>query len=482
MQSDSLRQATYGSFSPRTRPQRLRFEPPRMAGQRLRELVERGPRTLVGKVEWTLPYVALLAYIFAIVTYRLPIATPAMIVGILGLLFQRHTVRIPPLLWWFAAYLAWCLIGQTQTPYPDIVSQRIQDYGKLWLIALVAVNALRTPGQLRFFAIFFLFCFATHPVRGALFNTFLHGYSTFGRVLWNGSFGNPNQLAALTFLPLGIAAGLLNDRNKWIHRGALASVVVLPTLILMTQSRGAFLALAVFVPLVWFGQRRKLKGLLLLLIIGGVVTAASPAGIWERMSALSSQGTEADSSSKQRWGIWQIAGKIVDENPVYGVGLGGYKYAHEATAPSVETEIFSGGQRDTHSTYLNVAAETGYPGLVIFLLLITATAVSAERVRRRLKPVLPRSAARLWLLEVSLLAFLIAGIFGTFPQLAFLYLHLAVVAATTEMDRRALARTLATQRGAPPRRRARQSRFGVAPALHPAEALLRAADVPPTRY
>ncbi|CAN5340775.1 hypothetical protein BH20GEM2_BH20GEM2_04890 [soil metagenome] len=441
MQSDSLRQATYGSFSPRTRPQRLRFEPPRMAGQRLRELVERGPRTLVGKVEWTLPYVALLAYIFAIVTYRLPVATPAMILGIVGLLFQRYTVRIPPLLWWFAAYLAWCLIGQTQTPYPDIVSQRIQDYGKLWLIALVVINAVRTPGQLRFFFIFFLFCFATHPARGALFNTFLYNYSPFGRVLWNGSFGNPNQLAALTFFPLAIAAGLLKVRNQWIHRGAIASVVVLPLLILMTQSRGAFLALALFAPLVWLGQRRKLQGLVLLLVVSGVVAAASPAGIWERMTKLSSEGTEADSSSRQRWAIWEIAGQIIDEHAVYGVGLGAYKYAHEVTAPVVDTDVEAGGQRDTHSTYLNVAAETGYPGLTIFLAMVIATVVSAERIRRRVKRSLPRIAAQIWFLEVGLFSFLLAGIFGTFPHLALLYLHLAAIVATAETARQALAST-----------------------------------------
>lgn len=395
--------------------------------------------TIVGAPEWTLVYVGFLLYIFAVVTYRFPIATPAMILATVGLFVQREKLRLPLAVGLFGVYILWGLIGYTQTQYPQVVWERIVLLSKVWLIMLVAVNALRSRSQIRFFMVFFLACFATHPARGTIFN-YVNGYTEFGRAAWNYVFGNPNDMAALTFFPLAIAAGLLNDRNKWVHRGALASIVVLPIVIFLTQSRGAFLALALFAALTWIGQRRKLRTLLILVVLAGIVISVAPSGMWERVTALSEQGKEADSSSKQRYAIWQIAGEIIRDHPLMGVGLGAYSRTHEQYAPSVETEFGASGTRDTHSTYLNVAAEVGYPGLLIFIGIVVSAALVAERTRRRIKRDSPDAAARLWYLEAGLLAYMTAAIFGSFSQLALLYLHLALLLAmaqTLDKDPRA---------------------------------------------
>ena len=59
---------------------------------------------------------------------------------------------------------------------------------KLWLIVLLAYNALQGRRQIQFYMVFFLGCFAAFPVRGAMFNTFLYGEE--GRVVWVGIFSN----------------------------------------------------------------------------------------------------------------------------------------------------------------------------------------------------------------------------------------------------------------------------------------------------
>ena len=73
------------------------------------------------------------------------------------------------------------------------------------------------------------------------------------------------------------------------------------------------------------------------------------------------------------------------------------------------------GFRDTHSTYLNVAAETGIPGLILFLAMIAVVAAGAELTRRRAAGT--ARARQLFALELGLLAFLMHGIFGSLAKL-----------------------------------------------------------------
>jgi probable O-glycosylation ligase (exosortase A-associated) len=384
-------------------------------------------------VEWTPLYVGFLVYLFAMITFVLP-GNVGMVMALLALPFQRDRLRLPALLWIFGAYLAWSAVGQMRSAYPELVAERLVDYGKLWLIALVAVNALRTRAQIRFFLVFALVSFALFPARGAIIN-YLGGYTVWGRALWNHIYANPNDLAALTLLQLAGASALLaTDRARWIRLGALASVLVLSVLVLMTQSRGALIALVVFAGLALASQRRRPGALLLM---GAVVAAAAvfaPAGVWQRASGLvhlTSTETlaEADEegSARQRFVIWTVAASIIRDQPVTGVGLGAYPEAHERYAASEGVAWVAGGKRDTHSTFLNVAAETGYPGLLLFLGMLGAVVYAAERARRAVRRVDRAAADRIWLLEAGLMAYLAAGVFGSFAHLSHLYLFLALL-------------------------------------------------------
>ena len=139
-------------------------------------------QTIVGDVRWTPAYVGLLVYVFVIVTYRLPLGDVAMVVALLGVFLGRERLRFPPLLAWFGLFILWSWYGYTQVldAIQPLVWERLTTFLKLWLITLVAVNAVRTRGQLRFFMVLFLFAFATHPRTRRDFQLFhrLHGIRT----------------------------------------------------------------------------------------------------------------------------------------------------------------------------------------------------------------------------------------------------------------------------------------------------------------
>jgi putative inorganic carbon (hco3(-)) transporter len=409
-------------------------------------------RSSLHRVSWSMAYIGLLGYTLAIVTYVVPIGNLAMAVALLGVLLNPRLIRIPPFLILLALFIIWSAIGYTVSPYRDAVRESLDAAVRLWLIAFVAVNAIRTPAQLRLYLIFFLGCFAMYPARGAIFN-YIGGYTVWGRALWNQAFGNPNDLAALSFLPLAIAVGLVvTERNRLFRFGALASLVVLPVLILLTQSRGAFIALVIIGLFVLAGKRRKARLLMGAAGLALITLLTVPESAWERFSGIASLtrveavgDADPEGSAEERFNIWRVAGLIIQDNKLMGVGLGTYPYAHDRYATAIPEA--SQGFRDAHSTYLSVLATTGVPGLLLFLGVLGAALGHAELTRRRIKREAPSYAMLVGSLQLGLIAYLITGIFGSFSLLALLYLHLALLSAAGTVAR--TEQRLARKAGAP---------------------------------
>ncbi len=396
-------------------------------------------------VHWSLAYVGFLVYVFVITTYRFNIGTVAMGAALLGLPLQRGRLRFPPVVVWTGVFLIWCLFGFAQTQYPSAVWDRLIDFAKIWLITLTAVNVIRTRAQLRFFLLFFLGCFALYPARGALFNYFIYHESMEGRAYWKMIYANPNDIAAFCLLQLSLGIGvLLTDRPGWARKAALAGVLVLPFLVLLTQSRGAFIALVVFALFALGTQRRKkrVRTLATVLVVGAIVAVAAPESAWKRLGGITNitAGGQVDlyrmdkeGSAAQRYEIWKVALTIIRDQPLFGVGLGAYPQSHQVYAKRPEFDKMARGRRDAHSTYLSIFAETGIVGLLLFLVIILVTVRDAERVRRRCRQLLPAESAQLLYLEIGLLAYLIAGVFGSYGGVVFTYLHLALIHITAHL-------------------------------------------------
>ena len=432
---------------------------------------------LLAGVRWTIPFVAFLAYIFAITTYRLPIGSLAIIVGLVGVAMQSEAKRFPWMLGWFAAFILWCAVGYVQSPYPQRTWDGLVELAKLWAIVLVGMNAIRARSQLRFFIVFFVGCFALYPLRGAFANYFVYRYTVFGRAIWNRAFENPNDLAAFALLQLSMVAALLVfERRWWVKRCAQAGLILLPLLVLMTQSRGAFIGLTIFSIGCGIGQWRRLRKLLdtkqrIRVLCVSLVTVAAisyfaPDGVWQRLAGLkhltnTEQLSEVDSegSARQRWEIWRVATKIIGEHPLFGVGVTAYPLAHLVYSRGEEFNPTAWGERDTHSTALNLLAETGAPGMLFFVGMVVSVVVVAERRRRESARRGSQLAKSLFFLEIGLLAFFGAGTFGSFGYLSFLYIHLMLLCATAEVARRELAANRKADRAMPSRQVSRRPRM-----------------------
>jgi probable O-glycosylation ligase (exosortase A-associated) len=366
-----------------------------------------------------------------------------MLMSLGGAVLQRGHARFPSYLGWFVAFAIWAVLSSMQSDYPDWVMPELVTLIKLCLIVFAAASALQTPAQLRVFMVFFLGCFALFPLRGAVFNFFIYHSDMQGRAIWNLLYSNPNDLGAMALLQLSMTCALLVVVQKgWVRWAATAGVIALPMLILMTQSRGVFLGLTVFIVLAFLGHHRRVRLTLQLLIVAAILASAAPSSVWGRLQTLRSATDAstlddvdgAEGSARQRYEIWRVAFKIIREHPITGVGLGAYRPVHEQYALHPEFNPTAQGQRDTHSLYFNILAETGFPGFALYIGMLCVVLYTAERARRRCKRVFETGAKQLLLLEAGLLAFLVASIFGSLPYLPHLLLHLVLLYAVSKVS------------------------------------------------
>src|SRR5262245_56501416 len=218
-------------------------------------------------MEWTIPLLCFLLFIFVSTTYAVPLATAAATGALLSLPLIRH-FRFPVALLLLAAFVAWAGVGYTATDFPAESWPRWLDLAKAWLIMLVAVNAVQTRRQVMVVTVFFLACFAMYPLRGALFNYFIYRSTIRRRVSWNFIYANSNDLAAFALVPIALCMGICvtRERRDWVWWGAAAGLLTLPLMIFLTQSRGAIIALALLIVLALATYRRRLRALGLLAV------------------------------------------------------------------------------------------------------------------------------------------------------------------------------------------------------------------------
>jgi O-antigen ligase len=377
---------------------------------------------------WSLSMIGLCIFTISIVTYKFPLAELGIAIGAVGLLVGAERVRFAPAVWLLALFIAWALLASMFARFPQITQAALFERAKLLPIFLIAINALRTWRHVRVYLILLLVCFILFPVRGALINYFFVGYTVFGRAIWNFVYGNPNDLAVLCLLALGaaLALALRKQEHKYVRWGAWAATGLLLFTMLLTQSRGAFLGL--LVGMGWPIAKNLLREprRIVVAVVGVVLlVSVTPSTVWQRLAGISKLTSvetigqaDAEGSAQQRFELQGVAWKIFSDHPLFGIGLGAYRPVNAQYAPKL-------GPRDTHNTYLNLAAELGLPGLLIWVALVVSV---LARVRRARRSSLQSTAddASIWV-ERGFVGFLVASIFGTYSVLTMPYLILAVL-------------------------------------------------------
>lgn len=177
-------------------------------------------------------------------------------------------------------------------------------------------------------------------------------------------FGGLDNNGAALMLAMGIPLCyfLWEGTTGWWRWGYLAATPVLAHAVQLSFSRGAMLAALLTLPVVFVFSRQK-RALAVLTVAGAVfVVSRSGPELQERFFSINQH--EVDESANMRKMAWTAASEIATEHPFFGVGL-------RCSAPHMKEHRAPDGMT-IHSQYLQLAADTGWVGMGVYLALYFA--------------------------------------------------------------------------------------------------------------
>jgi O-antigen ligase len=198
---------------------------------------------------------------------------------------------------------------------------------------------------------------------------------------FQGGAGDPNYLAAILVPAIMLAGGLAVWRSATRRTLLALATAIIAIGLAATQSRGGLIGAAVCACValfIWRGRRALILGLIGLALLALVSFFVANPAAWARIQE-SNQGSG-------RVDIWTVAWRVVDDNPIVGVGIAQFPQVspHYTLQPGalrfvnliVEKHIV------VHNLYLQLWVETGIIGLLLFLGVIGASLTAAVRAVR----------------------------------------------------------------------------------------------------
>lgn len=245
-----------------------------------------------------------------------------------------------------------------------------------------------------------------------------------------GMLGDNNDFSlALTMnLPFLFYLGL-SEKNIWVRRGLIAAMGLSCLTVLLTHSRGGFLAMSVTLALMTWRSRNRFIGFGLAGVAAILFIFFAPAGVKERLSSIKKY--DEDSSAQARLHTWGIALKMIGANPLFGVGFRNFQAAYPVYDPQPLRQKGTEVIFVAHNSYLQLSAESGVPALATYLLLFGSSLYALRRIRNT---ALARYETG-WILnyvrmfEASLVGFLVGAIFLNRGHFDFAYHIISIVIA-----------------------------------------------------
>jgi len=229
-----------------------------------------------------------------------------------------------------------------------------------------------------------------------------------------GLWGDQNVFAAilLTILPLSLVFYL--TERKRIYKLIFGAIfLILLVGFLLTYSRGGFLAFLILILLtipkvLMSKQRARILALVIPIIIVlfsifYITIADKYISRVETLRVLESEDVNVIEGAMKRRYIYyfQVAPKLFAEDPISGVGLGGFVHYNTVW------------KQNAHNTFLEVLTGTGLVGFIPFVMIIYLSWREMRRVQRASKHVKDLSLLYYYstALELGFIALLVTSLF-----------------------------------------------------------------------
>jgi O-antigen ligase len=284
-----------------------------------------------------------------------------------------------------------------------------------------------------------------------------------------GIFGNPNDLAMnmVTFAPVAAVVAVSRWQPRWRRLSAAFIVLLMVATAVFSKSRGGGIGLLIMLGALLF-LGRKVRPQIVPVALGAILVGAPflPSSFWTRMASIVDAQQDKDEFTGSREARRIVMQEGIDaflEHPMTGVGAGQFKNYN----PTGRKERW----KETHNALIQVAAETGLAGLLIFSFLIVRAGMAAVQTRRMLRR--PRRAgapdriaralsdtdrrilyAHTIAMTVALVGWFTCAMFASVAYSWTFYYLLALIVSARELTRNRLAAARDLEQDHPSRHRA----------------------------
>jgi putative inorganic carbon (hco3(-)) transporter len=219
---------------------------------------------------------------------------------------------------------------------------------------------------------------------------------------------NDFALALTMNVPLLWYLGIEAKGQPWVRRAAHIGVFLTVVTIVLTHSRGAFLALSMTALWIAWRSGHLARALFALAVMAAIFPLVAPEEVLERLASI---GDTKESSANARLLSWGVALNLIAANPLFGVGLRNFQSRYVEYADYHVGE--DGGTHVAHNSYLQIWAEGGSLAFAVYLGLLFVSLLTLRRVFRmsRLRPDLAWAGNYARMMEATTIGFMVGAFF-----------------------------------------------------------------------
>jgi len=310
--------------------------------------------------------------------------------------------------------------------YPDRVWAPWLDASKLVFMSLVASMLLKNRTQIRQFLLVIAVSLGFYGAKGGVFGIVTGGNQM---VLGPGDsiIGANNAIGLALNMCLPLLWYMAMEEKGWRKRALQCAFFLTIPAIMFTYSRGSTLALAVVLLVMVLRSRYRVSMLLGLFFAGMIAVPFIPERWLTRQQTVLTY--EEDRSAMSRIDNWRFCWIVALDRPLTGAGFDFQstevfaKYAPEFLLK------YNGKVWDTHNIVFGILTRHGFPGLLSFVAMIGFCLLSCAKLKKQVKnrPDLKWVENYAVMIQVSLIGFLINGMFVNMEYFDLPYHWVAIV-------------------------------------------------------
>lgn len=326
------------------------------------------------------------------------------------------------------------------------------DYSKVLLFWLLLVLAIRSARDLSLLVWGY--------IGGAGFlcwlSIFVYGVSSSGsqavRLSGDLYMYDPNDICVILIIALPLTLLVMQTARGFQRWLAAGIVLASGATIALSGSRGGFLGLgAVVLALLCFANHIALQVRVgFAFALAAALVLAAPEGYWDQMKTMLAPQEDYNWDSEDgRMEIWKRGMGYMLRFPLTGVGINNFGRAEGTISEKARYHVPGTGLKFSapHNSVVQVGAELGIPGLLLWLSLILGNIIGIVRLRRRIPARWARGTPEerylhglTLYLPISLFGFLVTASFVSFAYLDPPYILVAFASALYVLVGQRLAR------------------------------------------